>query len=123
MDTKFKKFSLIILICYLPYAAISTYEYFSFGGSGLLTYSQELLYLFCGPILLLIYSPGTIYFTLAERNINYIAIVPFIIMLVALILGLWKLDKSIWYQVLFAIGALIWFLFGFVTVGIHYLTV
>ena len=119
---KVKKIILILFLCYLPYFSMITYDRFS-NNFEILTYPEELLFLLLGPIKLFLLGPKEFIFGFTDNKLNYIAIIPAVIMLISIVIGIWKFNKSKFYKILFAIGMLIWFLFGFIAVGIHYITV
>jgi hypothetical protein len=121
LKNKFIRIVILALLIYLPFFLLISYTYFT-EGVYVLTYFQEISYLLLGPIKLVLIDPRILIFDIDFSQINYIAVIPLIIMILFILIGILNFDKSKAYKIFFSIGMIIWFLFGIVAVGIYYLT-
>jgi len=120
MKNRFRKILLLILLSYLPFFLLITYSHFS-NKIRVLDYSEKVLFLFLGPLKLAEMDSRLLYLTL-DDTINYISLVSLTIMVLLILISIWKFNQAKLFKILFCIGMIIWFLFGFVAIGIHYIT-
>ncbi len=121
MKFAIKKIPYAIALCYLPFFLLLTYSRLFEPGHAI-SYWEEIFFLFLGPVKLSLMDPKILFLQLGSDQINWLGLIPFILMISFISFGAAKFDRSLRYRVLFALGIMIWFLFGMVAVGIHQLT-